>query len=260
MKGEEAAEGASQDELEPKRSGGRPDPFEGLVWADDRWVPIDGEQFEIRSNAPALLDSLAPRAEAGPSGAVQHEGALSLVVGMTGQRTRRLPTLYLGSAPLFADRDQSVVLERMRMTVETVIESERRPAYVVQPCELGDRRGLYARDTFSRSPYRRRLARAGMLFTDDPYVKSSEDGSFVCDDWGRFSPTFMVLGYDHEDPAELEVTTGAILPITMIERRIGGITTSHLQSLISGLAGVAGYSAGDARVVATALQPGSVPG
>ena len=179
-------------------------------------------------------------------------------MGIPGQRTRRLPTLYLGSAPLFADRDQSAVLERMRMTIETVIESERRPAYVVHPCELGDRRGLYARDTFSRSPYRRRLARAGMRFAEDPYVKSTADGRFVCDDWGKFSPTFMVLGYDHEDPAELEVTTGAILPITMIDHRIGGITTTHLQSLISGLAGVQGYSAGDAQVVATALEPGSV--
>jgi len=158
---------------------------------------------------------------------------------------------------LFADRDASVVLKRLRRTIENVIESERRPAYLVQPCQLGDRRGLYARDTFSRSPYRRNLARAGMRFTEDPYVKSLEDGSFVCDDWGKFSPTFMVLGYEHEDPAKLEVTTGAILPLTMIDRRIGGITTSHLQSLISGLAGVEGYSAGDAQVVATALQPAS---
>ena len=205
-----------------------------------------------------MLDSLGPDARASPSGAVRHEGVLSLVVGIAGQKTRRLPTLYLRGAPLFAHRDQSMVVERMRMTIETVIESERRPAYVVQPCEVGGRRGLYARDTFSRSPYRRRLARAGMRFTEDPYVKSTEDGSFVCDDWGKFSPSFMVLGYDHEDPAELEVTTGAILPVTMIERRIGGITTAHLRSLISGLAGVEGYSAGDARVVATALRAESV--
>ncbi len=161
---------------------------------------------------------------------------------------------------MFADRDASVVLKRLRRTIENVIESERRPAYLVQPCQLGDRRGLYARDTFSRSPYRRRLARAGMRFTEDPYVKSSEDGSFVCDDWGKFSPTFMVLGYEHEDPSELEVTRGAILPVTMIDRRIGGITTTHLHSLISGLAGVEGYSAGDAQVVATALRPGSDQG
>ena len=217
-----------------------------------------GEQFEVRSNSPDLLDFVGPDARASSSGAVRHEGALSLVVGIAGQRTRRLPTLYLGSTPLFADRDQSVVVERMRMTIETVIESGRRPAYLVQPCELGERRGLYARDTFSRSPYRRRLARAGMHFTEDPYVKSSEDGSFICDDWGEFSPTFMVLGYDHEDPSELEVTTGAILPITMIDRRIGEITTVHLQSLISGLAGVEGVSAGDAGVVASALRVRSV--
>jgi len=203
------------------------------------------------------LDSLDPELGAGHSGVVRHEGVLSLVVGIAGPRTRRLPTLYLGSAPLFADRDQSAVVERMRMTIETVIESERRPAYVVQPCEVGDRRGLYARDTFSRSPYRRRLARAGVRFAEDPYVKSNADGSFDCDDWGKFFPTFMVLGYEHENPARLEVTTGAILPVTMIERRIGSITTAHLRSLMDGLAGVKGYSAGDARVVATALNPGS---
>lgn len=129
---------------------------------------------------PARDDSCRPR-------------VFSLVADDEKQKLRRLPTLYFGTTPIFSDRSITRVLEELVFVVKAVVASRTRATYLLHACEIDGRRGLYGLDTHNRSPYRRRLARAGVRFAERPFVTFGERSTFTCGDWGEFPPDFMVF-------------------------------------------------------------------
>jgi hypothetical protein len=96
--------------------------------------------------------------------------------------------------------------------------------------------------------------RLGMVFAEDPYTTLTERGTFECDDWGEFTPAFMVFGYEDDDPAQVLVTTGAMLPMTAIDLRIGRVTPEQLHLLVDSLRSIKAWSAGDSEALVTALM------
>jgi hypothetical protein len=203
-----------------------------------------------------LLDQLAGLEDHPRADATHNEGVLSVVL-RAGTRTRRLPALYFGQRLIFADRDVAAVIRRLQKTVTVLLDSRDRPAFSLHACEIDGRRGLYARDVFNRSPYRRRLMRLGMKFAADPYTTLTERATFACDDWGEFSPDFMIFGYEDKDPKKVVTTRGAMLPITAIDLRVGDVTQSDLHLLIESFRSIEALSAKDSEALVAALRGAS---
>lgn len=214
---------------------------------------MSDEWLEVRSTVSGLLDSLGKLASAPPSGAERSEGVLSIVV-QESRKPRRLPALYFGTLLLFADREVEAVVKRAQRTISALLGSQNEATFSLHAFEIDGRRGLYARDVFNRSPYRRRLMRLGVVFADDPYTRLTPRGTFKCDDWGEFTPDFMVFGYEDEDPAQVLVTKGAMVPMTAIDLRIGRVTPEQLHLLIDALHSTEALSAGDSKALVTALR------
>ena len=154
---------------------------------------------------------------------------------------RRLPSCYLGPAQLYGARDVGAVLGRLERYVRRFLESGDAPLYFFNACEVDGHRGLYGRDFFTRSSFRRKLAGLGMIFAEDPFVTREEGGAFSCADWGLFRPEFVVhtaFSLDGETVARWE---GASLVAWMNTYRFGKVTPDdlkHLTSLSSLLVGV----------------------
>jgi hypothetical protein len=217
---------------------------------------VNDEWLEVRSTTSGLLHSLGKLASAPPSGAKRTEGVLNVVV-QESRRPRRLPALYFGTGLLFADREVEAVVKRARRTVSALLASQNEATFSLHAFEIDGRRGLYARDVFNRSPYRRRLMRLGVVFADDPYTTLTPRGTFKCEDWGEFTPDFMVFGYEDEDPSQVLVTKGAMVPMTAIDLRIGPVTPEQLHLLIDALRSTEALSAGDSQALVAALRKAS---
>jgi hypothetical protein len=185
------------------------------------------------------------------------EGVLSVVVrppsGAT--RARRLPSLYLGSAAIFADRELSSVRQELSKCVDAIASSSARPTYFIDPCEVGGRRGLYARDLYSRSAYRRRLMRQGVRFGDDRFPRFTESGKFECDDWGEFAPSFVVMGLEPDDPQEIGTMSAGLMAFVLATHRFGRPSSEELSLLIAFCRRVEAASASDPSTVVGHLDP-----
>lgn len=167
-----------------------------------------------------------------------NEGVLSLVIDQTSPQDetrprgpRHLPKLYFGSLLVFADRDPGPVNTRLERMVEVVQRAADEPTYHVNACRLGDRTGLYVRDVYNRSAPRLQLIRRGMLFSNDPFVRFTEESRFACQDWGSFTPGFVIAA-----PNE-NILTGAFggpatLPFTFAALRLGMVGNEELQRLV----------------------------
>ena len=207
----------------------------------DEWV-------EIRSTVAGSLDSapLAPRA---PRKATKHEGVLSLVVPEPGTtrpaKGRRFPTLYLGKAPIFAQRELPDLEKDLELTLQAILESRKRPIYWLQACRIEGHTCLYGGDTYNRSAYRRKLARSGMEFSCDPYVKLTERGTFACSDWGELAPGLVILKVSGGEPEEIVETSGAIFLGILSQARLGALETAELRHLVRATSGMTGTGAGD---------------
>ncbi len=208
----------------------------------DEWV-------EVRSTVAGSLDSapLAPRA---PRKATKHEGVLSLVVPEPGTsrpaKGRRFPTLYLGKAPIFAQRELSALERDLELTLQAILESRRQPIYWLHACRIDGHICLYGGDTYNRSAYRRKLARRGVEFAEEPYVRLTERGTFACSDWGEMTPGLIILSVSGGEPDEIVEISGAILLGILSQARLGALGTAELRHLVRATAGVTGTSAGDA--------------
>lgn len=180
----------------------------------DEWV-------EIRSTAPGSLDS-APLALRAPGRkATTHEGVLSLVVPEPGTtrpaKGRRLPTLYLGRAPIFAQRELDTLEKDLVLTLQAILESRKQPIYWLHACRIDGHTCLYGGDSYNRSANRRKLARSGMEFSCDPYVRLTERGTFSCSDWGELIPSVVILHVSGGEPEDIigdvrRDPAGALLP------------------------------------------------
>ncbi|HZJ03601.1 MAG TPA: hypothetical protein VFE20_08035 [Thermoleophilia bacterium] len=209
----------------------------------DEWV-------EIRSTAAGSLDSAPLELRAPGRKATKHEGVLSLVVPESGTsrpaKGRRLPTLYLGRAPIFAQRELSALERDLELTLQAILESRTQPIYWLQACRIDGHTCLYGGDAFNRSAYRRKLARLGMEFAEEPYVRLTERGTFSCSDWGELTPGIVITKASGGEPEEIMETSGAILLGLLSLARLGALGTAELSHLVRACAGVTGTAAGDA--------------
>jgi hypothetical protein len=185
------------------------------------------------------------------------EGVLSVVVrprsGAT--RARRLPLLYLDRAAIFADRELSIVRRELSKAVDAIASSIARPTYFIDPCEIGGRRGLYARDLYSRTAYRRRLMRQGARFGGDRYPRFTESGTFDCDDWGEFDPSFVIVDLDPDDPQEIGTMSAGLMAFVLATHRFGRPSSEELSRLVSLCRQVEVVSASDPSTVVGHLDP-----
>jgi hypothetical protein len=177
-----------------------------------------------------------------PLGAPQEEGLFSLFVDMSSDHLRKLPSLYLGPEQVFADRHASRVTERLRIWVEAVLQATRVATYTLFACHYKNIHGLYGRDLFERSIFRRHLQRRGVTFAETPFVYLQPDGGFSCPDWGDVVPRFIVLGGEGERPDEVFRTAGAMLAFVVATYRLGVVPGPELPRLIHALSEVSAIS------------------
>jgi hypothetical protein len=209
---------------------------------------------EVRTTAPGSLQGLPLWADA-PLVDRRFEAVLTVVSGAPEARgLRRLPTLYLGRAPLFADRDLSRVLDRLMHTIDTMKLSISTPVYALNACRVEGRYGLYGADVFNRSVRRRRLQRLGMDFAQDPYVRLTSRGTFECESWGEFAPGFVITSVSSSDPQYVLTTSSAWTLAIISNARFGGMTVSELRELATAFASIKGYGSPDARRLMESLR------
>ena len=186
------------------------------------------------------------------------EGVFNVVTQpeATGKRgARKLPTLFFGRAPVFVDRSVDKVATRLVRAVELATEAWRRPTYLLQPCVLDGRPGLYARDLLNRSAFRARLRRLGVEFTEDPFVTFTDTDRFNCRDWGDFEPSFVITpGYEPEDPDEIMESTDALLAFRLATFRMGAIEPQELKRLVRVCTGLDSASAKNAEAIVARLS------
>jgi hypothetical protein len=163
-----------------------------------------------------------------PDSAEKGEAVFSIVIDDTKRRLRQLPTLFFGKARLFAHRDVAVVRDRLSRTVRMVFEAVERPVYLLHPCDWNGRKGLYGRDFYNRSSYRKVLVRHGMTFAEDSYVRLSRKSLFECPQWGEIRPSFTVLG---EGVTEGPSLTAAFALYMISLFQIGTIKPADLRGL-----------------------------
>jgi hypothetical protein len=171
----------------------------------------------------------------------------------TGSKGRSLPILYWGQTAVFADRSPGVVAQRLAEMADALLHADDIARYFLHPCSLEGRIGLYGRDVFNRSGYRRRLERHGVVFASDPLARLTADGTFYCQDWGRFSPEFVILGNDAEDPQEVAETTPALLLWDLVGRRLGRVATWELARLAQLSRRTRAVSSGDASALVASI-------
>ena len=170
------------------------------------------------------------------------------------QRRRRLPSLYLGPSQVFADRDVEAVLERLQLTVETAIRSYEVPTYAITACEVGEVRGLYARDTFNRSSYRRWFSREGGTLASDPYVRLEDGGRFSCKDWGAFDPRFVLMDYADDDETAVHRLSPGLLTFAVASQRLGPISAPELSLLTRTMSRLVGLASDDAAALVSFIK------
>jgi hypothetical protein len=188
-----------------------------------------------------------------PGAGHEVDAAFSLVVDEGQSHVRRLPTLYFRTSPVFAHRQLTAVWERLERTLVALEVADRHPTYVMNACEIAGRRGLYARDLFSRSTYRRRLERRGMTFAHDPWVRF-RGKEFECDDWGLFDPEFVILLSDLGDPKAIAQIHGGRVPFSISTYRLGLLKPEELRQLVKVLGSIDAVGSDDPSAVADHLS------
>ncbi len=211
--------------------------------------------MEARSTVAGLAQQL-PRSVAEPPGDDERqEGLLTVLVREDEGPVRRLPSLYFGRAQVFAHRDVSGVMERLSGFASAIEELPAKETYLVQACEIHGRRGIYARDLFNRTPFRRKLARHGLRFAEAPVVTTGPSG-FECDDWGPFDPAFALV-YTPDEGAVVPVSA-ARLAATLATFHLGGLEASEFSRLVSACRKLDAFGGDDPAAVAHKAR--SVPG
>jgi hypothetical protein len=209
--------------------------------------------LELRATRSGLVSSIAAPEVGTDADAPRFNGTFSIVVDHSVAGFRRLPTLYLGAAQLFADRDLDEVLKRTEAIVRSTVEAAQRATFLLTPCRVGVRTGLYGRDVFNRSIFRIKLERLGVEFATDPYVTLEEDGTFTSAEWGRVEPSFVILNGAGATPEEVITSEGALLTLNLATFRLGPLAAGELAALTRSVAGVRSVAAIEPAAVAAAL-------
>lgn len=186
----------------------------------------------MRATQPGLLEGIEGD-PAPPDGAPKREGAFSLVAGTADGRVKKLPSLYVNSIQVYADRDLPSVQSKLRRATAAFTASQRVPTYMLTACEIGGRLGLYGTDFFNRSIYRQKLKRLGMTFSDDLYVMMRDDGSFYAEDRDPFVPEFVTLQKTSPPQPGVTRVTGGFLVYLLSYYRIADIDAPELARLVA---------------------------
>ena len=205
-------------------------------------MSVNGEQLYLRTDVAGLLDRLGVEGKdlSDPNERLD-AGSFSIVIGEPHGKIRKIPTLYFGNAPVFADRDVAAVGERFHVMVDAVARYRDNSIYAVNGCEFNGRRGLYCRDLFNRSTFRLRARPLGLRFADDPHVQLAQGSSFRNSDYGVFEPEFIV--YQTEFSDELTRKKGGLLLWIVSTYRLGippSDEVGRLGSIIGALEAVGG--------------------
>lgn len=192
------------------------------------------------------MDALGLETVSPPEDAERAEGMFNLVVDDSNAKVRHLPTFYVRFFQFFAHREVDAVLERLRRLLQEVPAREDGAPYLLQPCRLGDRIGLYARDYFNRSRKRRELARLGMEFADEQWVVLTRDGRFRCESWGEFTPSFVILGVSSADLEKVTTRPPAEVILTLAQQRLHNLSVEELKLLTSVATEAQAWTGGEA--------------
>ena len=170
-------------------------------------------------------------------------------------KTRRLPCIYIGSAELWAERDEAAVVEKLSSIVPRLARSDEVSTYSLTACEFQGHKGIYARDVFNRSTFRRKLARRGMAFDDDPFVHISPEGRFSSSRFGEFDLSFVIASdRDEEDDMEVVTPPPALTAFVVASFRIGLVPQKELPNLVSTIANAIVLGSGEADPLADRLS------
>jgi hypothetical protein len=189
-----------------------------------------------------------------PGGGERFEAVFSVVIDRSERQVRKLPSLYFGRAQIHGGRDLAGMRERLQRTIEVAQLHRTQAIYALHACEFEGARGLYARDLYSRSSFRVRISRLGMKFADDPYVRLLDNGTFQCDDWGEFAPTFSILLSDWNDAAETRRVEGALVAFSLASYRFGLVEPAELPLLTRASLRSPGVAGGTAEGVVDELE------
>lgn len=103
--------------------------------------------------------------------------------------------------------------------------------YTLRACRVGDTYGVYGRDMFNRSAYRRRLERQGVRFSAEPVTGFRLDGNFEDKRWGPFRADFSLLEGGDEDGEPIRIP-GGLVSFTLASFRLGPIGSQELSALV----------------------------
>ena len=160
----------------------------------------------------------------------------------------------MSRAPVFADRDPALVVAGAARAARMMVSAMQRPTYVLAPCEIDGIRGLYGKDVFNRSAFRRSLRREGVSFSADQCIVL-QDGVVSSEEWGEFDPRFAILpDLPEEEEADRTRPRGGWLVFELSTFRIGGVTKTELRDLISLAARLRAVGSVDAAVVVDEIR------
>lgn len=223
------------------------------MWAESRWIGAGDEWLELRCTRRGVLERASAAERPTSPDAIRRGGVFSLVFEESSAIIRRLPSVYLGRFQIYSDREAGRVVQQTGRLVETILGAYKRPTYALRPCEVGGRRGLYARDLNNRSAYRLKLERLNVTFASDPWVTLNGDGAFLSRSWGPVDPTFVILGTGGGIGDQVVTARGAWLITLVTTYRLGQISALELHHLARALNGVEGVGAADPADVIAAL-------
>lgn len=179
-----------------------------------------------------------------PEGTIGHVGVFSILTDEPDKKIRRLPTLYVRTTPIFADREMQPIIERLEHSLEVMLSGD--PYYAATACEFKGKKGLYAFDLYNRSGFRRKLARGGMTFSGSPYSRFS-GSHFSTVGWGDFDPEFVILPQrEGTEKDELIVRSGGFTSFYLMTLRFGGIQPPEMRALAASLQNVPALSTANA--------------
>ncbi len=207
----------------------------------------------MRATHPGSLEGVPGEPEP-PEDARQSPAGISLVVDDGDKKVRNLPCVYVNTTQVYAHRDVEVARTKLRETVDVFVRSGDTPAYMLTACEIDGRSGLYGTDFYNRSPYRLKLKRLGMRFSDHPFVFFDGDRTFRADDLGTFTPSFVAMGRNTANPPGAVETAGALLLYQLAFYRIADIGAAELSALARLLPEVDALSATEPEDLVAALR------
>ena len=187
------------------------------------------EWLELRCTRPGFLPDDLPVQP--PEGSTRFDGVLNVVIDPEERGVRRIPMIYLGPSPVFAAPRAERLKPQLARAVEIIRAVPDTPTYALTRVTLDGHEGIYARDMSVRDVFRMYLRRLGMTFADEPFLFLSPEG-FATSTGALVDHSFIVLGhYDEEEPEKVVHTSGAFVPFTLAQFRLGGVTPAELKRL-----------------------------